>query len=186
MRTNLVADFKEIGLKVTSGIDGYITNQTQPSSHFGTGYYYVWSHLQNKKPTELAYNKNGDLYQTSDNPLAEISPESGYLNNDIMSVTANLILDWAVPWLPGLKFKALGRYRINSDKSKQWVRTAPMYDIEGNMGTLQNRNCINPIFRETIGRPNSSPTMTKLSTRYTPSALPSVSKPTSAPMTIPA
>lgn len=137
MRTNLVADFKEIGLKVTSGIDGYITNQTQPSSHFGTGYYYVWSHLQNKKPTELAYNKNGDLYQTSDNPLAEISPESGYLNNDIMSVTANLILDWAVPWLPGLKFKALGRYRINSDKSKQWVKTAPMYDIEGNMGTLQ-------------------------------------------------
>ena len=31
----------------------------------------------------------------------------------------------------------MGRYRINSDKSKQWVKTAPMYDIEGNMGTLQ-------------------------------------------------
>lgn len=135
MRTNLVADFKEIGLKVTSGIDGYITNQKEPSSHTGTGYYFVWSHLQNKKPTELAYSKNGGLYQTADNPLAEISPESGYRHTDIMSVTANLIFDWAVPWVHGLKFKALGRYRINSDKTKNWVKTAPMYDIEGNQAS---------------------------------------------------
>lgn len=137
MRTNLVADFKEIGLKVTSGIDGYLTKSTEPSTHFGTGYYSVWSHLQNKKPMELALNEYGQLYQISDNPIAEVMPGAGYLNQNMLAVTANLNAEWAVPWVPGLKFKALGQYRIVSDKNKQWKKTPTMYDLEGNPGIEQ-------------------------------------------------
>lgn len=140
MRTNLVADFKEIGLKVTSGLDGYISHTTAPSSHFGTGYFYVWGHIQNKKPMELAYNKFGQLYQQSDNPLVEISPEAGYNKSKILSINANLALEWSVPQVAGLRLKALGHYRVNSDQTKQWTKTPIMYDQEGNPGTPNKPN----------------------------------------------
>lgn len=73
-RTNIVADFKEIGLKVTSSIEAYKTDLRSPNAKSGDSYYHTWGHIQNKAPWEIAYNPNGQIFNTPDNPLMEISP----------------------------------------------------------------------------------------------------------------
>lgn len=132
MRTNLVTDFKEIGLKVTAGMDGYIYQTEAPVTQYGSGYGSVWSHIQNKKPWELAYNEFGQYYVSTDHPLVEISPEGGYNHSEMTSVKANLVLDWMVPGVPGLKLKALGNYYTYNDRTKIWNKTPNQYDLEGN------------------------------------------------------
>lgn len=85
-------------------------------------------HIQNKAPWEIAYNPNGQIFNTPDNPLMEISPDAGYTKNENLSAIANLALEWSVPYVPGLRLKALGNYRINNDKSKSWKKSPLAYD----------------------------------------------------------
>ena len=131
-RTNIVADFKEIGLKVTSSIEAYKTDLRSPNAKSGDSYYHTWGHIQNKAPWEIAYNPNGQIFNTPDNPLMEISPDAGYTKNENLSAIANLALEWSVPYVPGLRLKALGNYRINNDKSKSWKKSPLAYDWDGN------------------------------------------------------
>ncbi|WP_276866459.1 TonB-dependent receptor [Bacteroides heparinolyticus] len=134
-RTNLVADFKEVGLKVTSDIEGYLVKSREPLSTTGGNYYSVWSHIQNKLPWENAYNQYGQLNNIPDNPMAEISPEAGYSKGEIVTVRANLGLEWSVPWMPGLRLKTMGNYRITSDRQKDWKKSPILYDWDGNPNT---------------------------------------------------
>lgn len=131
LRTNLVADFKEIGLKVVTGIDGFISDRIEPSTHFGTGYYYTFGHIQNKKPMQLAYNQYGQIFQLGDHPLAELSPLAGYRKNKSSSVNANFSVEWAVPFVTGLKLKSLGHYNVYNGRTKQWTKTPIMYSLDG-------------------------------------------------------
>lgn len=132
LRTNIVANFKEIGLKVTTGVEGYIWDMTEPNTHQGSGYGTTWSHIQNKRPFELAYNPYGQIFSgTNDSPLVDISDEGGYFKQERSSVKANLGLAWDVPRLPGLKLKALGSYTIVNDRNKSWQKTPYSYDLEG-------------------------------------------------------
>ena len=134
-RTNIVADFKETGIKVTSGIEGYLTKSRQPLSTTGGSYGSVWSHIQNKLPWENAYNQYGQLNNIPDNALAEISPEAGYSKGEIATIKANLVLEWSLPWVTGLKLKALGDYRITNDKQKDWKKSPLLYSWEGEPNT---------------------------------------------------
>ena len=84
----------------------------------GGDYGSVWSHIQNKLPWENAYNQYGQLNNIPDNPLAEISPEAGYSKGEIATVKANMGLEWTVPWVAGLRLKALGNYRLTADRQK--------------------------------------------------------------------
>lgn len=110
-RTNIVADFKEIGLKVTSSIEAYKTDLRSPNAKSGDSYYHTWGHIQNKAPWEIAYNPNGQIFNTPDNPLMEISPDAGYTKNENLSAIANLALEWSVPYVPGLRLK-IGRAHV--------------------------------------------------------------------------
>lgn len=134
-RTNIVADFKEIGLKVISSIDTYMSDLRSPNSSSGDSYYHSWGHIQNKAPWEKAYNSQGQIYNTPDNPLLEISQEAGYTKSKILSAIANLSVEWSVPYVPGLRLKALGNYRINNDNTKSWKKSPVAYDWEGNPNT---------------------------------------------------
>lgn len=134
-RTNIVADFKESGIKVTSGIEGYLTKSQQPLSTTGGDYGSVWGHIQGKLPWENAYNQYGQLSNIPDNPLAEISPEAGYSKGEISTIRADLSLEWTVPWVPGLKVKALGNYRLTNDKQKDWKKSPILYSWEGEPNT---------------------------------------------------
>jgi len=136
LRTKIEANFRKIGLRVVTGVDAYIVDTDAPATTSGNGNYYIWSHIQNKRPMEAAYNPNGQIYSgTTDNPLLDISDDGGYVKSRNSSVRANLTLEWSVPWVEGLKLKALGSYAIANDRSKSWLKTAASYDWEGNPAT---------------------------------------------------
>ena len=131
-RTNMEATLKNIGLKVAA----YIVDLNEPATASGRGYYTTWSHIQNKRPWEPAYNQFGQIYSgTTDNALVDISNEGGYYKESKSSVRGNLNLEWAVPWIEGLTLKALGSYTIANDRNKSWNKSAQTYDWEGNPAT---------------------------------------------------
>lgn len=147
LRTNIVANFKEIGLKMTSGIDAYIWDLTQPNTLQGSGDGTIWSHIQNKTPMQLGYNKFGQIYSgTNDSPLIDISDEGGYFKQERSSVTANMQLEWDVPKVDGLKLRGLGSYTIANDRSKSWAKTPYAYDLEGNPNTPGKPNLSKAVY----------------------------------------
>ena len=140
-RTNMEANFKQIGLKMQTGIDAYIVDTKEPATASGRGYYTVWSHIQNKRPWEPAYNPNGQIYSgTTDNPLVDISDQGGYYKEEISSVRGNLNFIWDLPWVEGLTLKALTSYTIVNDRNKTWEKSAQTYDWEGNPSTANKPN----------------------------------------------
>ena len=87
VRMNEVSEFKDLGLKLTFGLDGYISTMQTPRSQYSTGYWQTWGHIQNQGPMGLAYNKDGQIYVGYDNPVAEVSSESGYFKFDNKMIT---------------------------------------------------------------------------------------------------
>lgn len=132
-RNNIVLNFSEIGLKVNSSLEAYKSDMRMPNSKTGGSYASVWSHIQNMEPWTNGLNPFGQLLKTPDNPLMEISPEAGYTKSELTTAIANLVLEWTVPWVAGLRLKAAGNYRINNDKTKSWKKDPPSYDWDGNL-----------------------------------------------------
>ena len=48
IRMNETSEFKDLGLTLNFGLDGYISNMKTPRSQYSTGYWATWSHIQNK------------------------------------------------------------------------------------------------------------------------------------------
>lgn len=132
-RTNIDVYLKSIGLRVNTSLEAYVTDRRDPSS----SYYYVWSHIQNKKPMELARNKFGQPYSgTVDNPLVDISTEGGYVKAQNTNVRGSINATWDVPWVEGLKIQGIASYAILSERSKTWNKQAHSYDLEGKPNTI--------------------------------------------------
>lgn len=133
-RMNEVVELKDLGLKVDLGLNGYISKYRAPRSQYGSGYFHTWSHIQNSSPMLLAYNPFGQIYIGYDNPLAEVSKESGYNKNIGKVLQGNASVEWDVYGVTGLKLRAAGNYRFYTGDSKVWTKTAPQYDLEGTRG----------------------------------------------------
>ncbi len=123
-RLNTTSYFDKINLKVTTGLDGYVENNIQPS----VGYGGVYSHIQNKRPSQLANNEFGlPSNNTTDNPVQELDPKSGYAKGISRVFNGNLALEYSAPFLSGLKFKASGNYNLRNSIGKNWNVLAPTY-----------------------------------------------------------
>ncbi len=135
IRMSETSEFRKIGLTIHAGLDGYIEKTRAPLSQYNTaGYFATWGHIQNQGPMGLAYNQNGQIYVGYDNPLAEISPESGYNKNTNNMITGVADATWNVYGVEGLKLKVGGNYRIGFSTNKSWQKTAPQYDLNGIAG----------------------------------------------------
>lgn len=127
-RLNTVSNFDNIGLKVTTGLDGYVEKNEIPNSSTASSYFHIYSHIQNKGSQQQAYNNLGlPSANTTDNPVIELSPLSGYLRNTNRVFNSILGLDWEVPFLKDLHLKANGSYNMGNSSSKSWNVTAPSY-----------------------------------------------------------
>lgn len=80
IRMNETSEFKDLGLTLNFGLDGYISNMKTPRSQYSTGYWATWSHIQNKSPMELAYNPDGQIYIGYDNPWLRFLPNQDIIN----------------------------------------------------------------------------------------------------------
>lgn len=132
-RTNIEVDIKEIGLRVNTGLEAYITNLREPNS----SNYYVWSHIQNKKPMEAATNPMGQPYSgTVDNPLVDISDEGGYSKQNNTNVRGTVNAQWSVPGVKGLTITGIASYAILSERNKRWNMQAHSYSWDGEPNTI--------------------------------------------------
>lgn len=127
-RLNTVSDFDKIHLKVTTGLDGYVENNSVPNSGTAGTYAGIYQHIQQKASKDLAYNEFGLPYSgTTDNPAVELSSLSGYNRNSSRIFNSILGLDYAAPFLPGLNLKATGSYNMWNSIGKYWNVSAPSY-----------------------------------------------------------
>lgn len=127
-RLNTVSDFEKIQLKVNTGIDGFVEKNVIPNSSTANNYGAIYSHIQNKKPSQLAYNEFGlPSINTTDNPAVELSPLSGYARNTSRVFNGIIGFDWEALFLKGLHFKANANYNMWNSMGKSWNATAPSY-----------------------------------------------------------
>lgn len=126
---------KQIGLKTTAQLDGYVQNQIQPASSTAPynrddPYYYVFSHLANMGPMGLGYNKYGYIMDNGDNPVAETSKNAGYGKYNNYVVNAKLQVEWELPWVKGLNLRASGNYRYYLNDEKIWQKDPERYALD--------------------------------------------------------
>lgn len=119
---------KDIGLRVTATIDGYLREETEPHTSTGNSIWGIFSHIQNTSPLIPAYNKYGLTYAAAETPVSETAKDVGYALTNQKVVNGNLNLEWSVPYVDGLKIKANGNYRYNGDTKKSWRKDAAKYD----------------------------------------------------------
>lgn len=121
------ATIKAIGLQVNVSLDGYRQFQTHPYTSTASGYYHVFSHINNQSPLKNGVNKFGLPYQMGDNPVAETAADAGYTNSTNTVVNGRGELIWSLPWVEGLKVRAAANYRYYGNLDKQWRKDAAMY-----------------------------------------------------------
>lgn len=129
LRSNVNTNFDKIGLKVALNINAAMEKRKYPS--FSA--YEIWDALEGKSPLDLAYNEDGTLSTVSLNPLMEMDKRSGYDKNDGMFLNAQLVADWALPWVKGLSVGSMLYYRVNSSHVKKLSARAPQYGMDGSL-----------------------------------------------------
>lgn len=123
-RLNTTSNFDKLNLTVTTNLDGFVENNSQP----GVGYGAIYSHIQNQQPKKQAYNEFGlPSNNTVDNPAVELDPQSGYLRNLSRVFNGNLGLEYDAHFLKGLKFRFNGVYNMYNSIGKSWNLLAPSY-----------------------------------------------------------
>lgn len=133
-RTNIDVTLKDIGLRVNTGLEAYLTESHEPMSN---SYYYIWSHIQNTKPMQVAKNPMGQPFAgTPDNPLRDLSTEGGYVKSQNTNVRGTINAQWDLPWVKGLRLQGIASYSILSVRSKNWNKQAPGYSWEGEPTTI--------------------------------------------------
>lgn len=130
---------RPIDLEVNVALDGYVHIDTHPYTSTASGYYQVFSHINDKNPLLPGVNKDGLPYNLTDNPVAETAKDAGYNRhkNNVINGKGELI--WKVPGVKGLRLRAASNYRFYSEVVKQWRKDAAQYDWEGQVPLFANK-----------------------------------------------
>lgn len=141
-RTNFrlaeTALIKPIHLQVKASIDGYRQENTHPYTSTASGYYQVFSHINNRSPFIPGVNEYGLPYIGSDNPVAETAADAGYNRNIQNVINGQGELLWSVPWVDGLQVRLSSDYRYYSNTQKQWRKDAAQYAWDSTVPTYAN------------------------------------------------
>ncbi len=132
-RLSETTNLKNIGLQVGATIDGYRQETREPYTSGASGYWAVFSHINNRSPLLPARNKYGLPYNTSDNPVAETADDTGYRKNIENVINGKGDLVWSCLWVDGLKVRLSSNYRYYSTYSKNWRKDGAQYDWDSEM-----------------------------------------------------
>lgn len=125
-RLNVENNLKKLGLKITTDLDGYVNTDEQPSQ----GYYGIFSRIANLPSTSLALNQYGLPYSgTSENPLQDMGPGSGYQRSVQRTFNSVLDFDWTLPFFKDVHLIANGSYNMYNTMNSTWSQIAPGYGL---------------------------------------------------------
>uniref|UniRef100_A0AB33JPJ4 TonB-dependent receptor n=4 Tax=unclassified Prevotella TaxID=2638335 RepID=A0AB33JPJ4_9BACT len=130
---------KSINLEVNAALDGYVQINTHPYSSTASGYYHIFSHINDKSPLSPGVNLYGLPYNLNDNPVAETAPDNGYNRTKLNVINGKGELVWHMPWVDGLKVRVASNYRYYSSTNKQWRKDSPKYDWDSKEPLVGNK-----------------------------------------------
>lgn len=120
-------NIKEIGLKVTAQLSGFIESSNDIYTSEGAGHGYVIQQVGMKRPNDIARNKYGLPYDVANNPVADSSQDAGYMKSKSIVANGLLNVEWSVPWVKGLTARATGNYNWYDANDKNWRKDAAKY-----------------------------------------------------------
>ena len=118
---------KDIGLKVTAQLSGYIESSNDVNTSEGSGHSYIIGSVGMRMPYEIAVNKYGLPYDMANNPVADSSRDAGYLKSKTIVANGLLNVEWELPWIKGLSLRATGNYNWYDTNNKNWRKDAAKY-----------------------------------------------------------
>jgi len=119
---------KEIGVKATVGVDGYLQTTRHPYTSTSSGYYHIFSHVNNHSAMSRVRNDLGNILVGGDNPVAETAEDAGYLRNNSGVINGQAKVEWALPWVKGLSLRAQTNYRYYDYDHKEWRKDPAQYE----------------------------------------------------------
>ena len=129
---------KPIGLHVNLTFDGYLQEQTHPYTSSASGYYQVFSHINDRPGYMPGVNNLGLPYAITDNPVAETAEDAGYNRNKYNVFNGKGELVWDCLWVDGLKIRLSGDYRYYGNNTKQWRKDAAKYNWDSTTPIYDN------------------------------------------------
>lgn len=132
-RTNFrmqnTTNLKNLGITVNTAIDGYYQKNTHPYTSSASGYYQVFSHINDLSPLKPGVNMYGLPFDLADNPVSETASDAGYINttNNVINGKGEIIWDLGKFGLKGLKVRGSSNYRYASQDTKSWRKDAAEY-----------------------------------------------------------
>ena len=133
------ATIKAIGLQVNTAIDGYRQHQEHPYTSTSSGYYQVFSHINDRSPLLPGVNKFGLPYNVGDNPVAETASDAGYTRSIVNIINGKGELVWSCLWVDGLKVRLASSYRYYGETYKNWRKDAAQYDWDSDVAQYANK-----------------------------------------------
>ena len=145
-RTNFrmqnTTNLKNLGVTLNTAIDGYYQKQTHPYTSSASGYYQVFSHINDLSPLKPGVNKYGLPYDLADNPVSETAADAGYNRNtnNVINGKGEIIIDLEKYGVKGLKLRGSSNYRYASQDSKSWRKDAGEYAWDSQVATYNAKS----------------------------------------------
>lgn len=133
------AFIEKLGLHINASLDGYVSITQHPFTSTSSGYYNVFSHINDKSPLLPGYNKFGLPYNVTDNPVAETAKDAGYTRSKSNVINGKGEVVWDCLWVEGLKVRAASNYRYYSNVDKNWRKDSGQYDWDSEIPQYANK-----------------------------------------------
>ncbi|MGN0258104.1 MAG: SusC/RagA family TonB-linked outer membrane protein [Bacteroides sp.] len=145
-RTNFrmqnTTNLKNLGITLNTAIDGYYQKQTHPYTSSASGYYQVFSHINDLSPLKPGVNQYGLPYDLPDNPVSETASDAGYNRNtnNVINGKGEIIIDLEKYGVKGLKLRGSSNYRYASQDTKAWRKDAGEYAWDSQVPTYNAKS----------------------------------------------
>lgn len=141
-RVQNTTNLKNLGVTINTAIDGYYQKQTHPYTSSASGYYQVFSHINDLSPLKPGVNKYGLPYDLADNPVSETAGDAGYNRNtnNVINGKGEIIFDLEKYGVKGLKLRGSSNYRYASQDTKGWRKDAGEYAWDSQVPTYNAKS----------------------------------------------
>ena len=141
-RVQNTTNLKNLGITLNTAIDGYYQKQTHPYTSSASGYYQVFSHINDLSPLKPGVNKYGLPYDLADNPVSETAGDAGYNRNtnNVINGKGEIIIDLEKYGVKGLKLRGSSNYRYASQDTKAWRKDAAEYAYDSTVPTYNAKS----------------------------------------------
>ncbi len=132
LRANVKTNFEKIGLTVGVNVNASLQTTRKPGAAeiLSGGVGDPWYFVNNAQPITRAYNPDGTIAAGVEHPVAETDINAGYFSPRKKFINTQLVVDWKVPGVKGLKAGFMANYRDMDSYTRWWKTLPPQYNSD--------------------------------------------------------